>query len=66
MSKLHITTAYRGHDRPQQESYPWRGTCINFLVVSFTVRPSLTICNLTHCKQLSNVCTIDQCLNSNV
>lgn len=65
MSKLHITTAYRGHDRPQQDSYPWRGTCINFLVVSFVVYPSLTICKLTQCK-LSNDCTINQCLNTNV
>lgn len=65
MSNLHITTAYRGHDRPQQDSYPWRGNCINFLVVSFAVRPSLTICKLTH-FELSNVCTIDQCLNTKV
>lgn len=54
MSKLHKTTAYRGHDRPQQDSYPWRGNCINCLVVSFAVCPSLTICKLTHCE-LSNV-----------
>lgn len=63
MSKLHKTTAYRAHDRPQQDSYPWRGTCINFLVVSFAVRPSLSsICKLIHCELSSHksyVCTIN-------
>lgn len=69
MLKLHKTTAYRGHDRLQQDSYPWRGTCINFLVVSFAVRPSLSICKLIHCELSShkrNVCTINQFLNTNV